>query len=308
MLRAVEICAGAGGQAIGFHEAGFEHVALVELDANACATLRHNGARWGWADRVHRADVRTWSLPADFGPVDILCGGVPCTPFSVSGNRRGRDDERDLFPALLRLAGELKPRAVQVENVRGLLSSKFAEYRAFIEAQLVELGYVVRWQLLNAADFGVPQRRLRVVLVALRPDDMAHFSWPDPLPSPPPTVGEVLSDSMASRGWEGAASWAAGACEVAPTVCAGRANTPTKMAWARLGVDLRWVADDVPGVGFVGMPRLTVRQLALVQGFPAWWEFQGGKTSAYCQVGNAFPPPVARAVGERIVAAFKAGA
>ena len=88
----VELCAGAGGQALGLHEAGFEHLALVELDPDACATLRQNGAKWGWADRVHQDDLRNWKPPEDIGEVSLVAGGVPCPPFSIAGKQLGHED------------------------------------------------------------------------------------------------------------------------------------------------------------------------------------------------------------------------
>jgi DNA (cytosine-5)-methyltransferase 1 len=320
MIPSVEVCAGAGGQALGLYDAGFEHVALVELDPHACATLRRNGESRGWANHVHQADLRTWfetwDRPDGAEEIGLLSGGVPCPPFSIAGKQLGHDDQRDLFPALLDLVEALEPRAVQVENVRGLLSAKFDEYRAGVEERLLGLGYQAQWQLLNACDFGVAQLRPRTVLVALKPEDAKRFKWPTPAPSKPPTVGELLLDSMSGRGWEGAASWAESACQIAPTLVGGSRKhggpdlgpTRARKAWARMGVNGLGLGDDVPGPGFIGDPKLTVRQAALLQGFPPDWEFVGGKTSAYRQVGNAFPAPVAKAVGEAIAAALSEGA
>jgi DNA (cytosine-5)-methyltransferase 1 len=313
-FTSVELCAGAGGQALGLHKAGFEHVAVVELDRHACATLVHNGKRLGWGDKVHEADIRTWSPDIAAGSVDLVAAGVPCPPFSIAGKQLGHEDDRDLFPALLDIVGALEPRAVQAENVRGLLGHRFDEYRKKIEDHLLGLGYMTQWQLLNACDFGVSQLRPRTIMVALRPDDMAAFRWPTPKPADPPTVGELLLPSMSARGWQGAEAWAELADRIAPTLVGGSKKhggpdlgpTRARKAWARLGVNGLGLADELPDPGFVGMPKLTVEQTALLQGFPAWWEFQGRKTAAYRQIGNAFPPPVAEAVGKQIVKAFKA--
>jgi len=121
-------------------------------------------------------------------------------------------------------------------------------------------------------------------------------------------VGETLYDLMGARGWPGAAIWREQANEIAPTVVGGSHKhggpdlgpTRAKRAWAKLGVDGHGVWDEVPGPEFVGMPRLTVRMVARLQGFPDSWQFAGRKTAAYRQVGNAFPPPVARAVAAQI--------
>lgn len=313
-FTSVEVCAGAGGQALGLHQAGFRHLALVELEAIACETLRLNGKRLGWADGVHEADLNAWEPADDLGDVTLLSGGVPCPPFSIAGKQLGSDDERDLFPALLRLARLLKPRAIQIENVRGLLANKFDSYRAAVEAELLDMGYLTEWRLLNACDYGVPQLRPRTILVAMQPADMANFSWPDAQAKPAPTVGEALRRSMASGGWEHAAAWASGANRIAPTIVGGSKKhggpdlgpTRARQAWAELGVNGISIGNEVPEPGFVGLPRLTARQAAILQGFPESWQFAGRKTAAYRQIGNAFPPPVARAVGESIGDALQA--
>jgi DNA (cytosine-5)-methyltransferase 1 len=314
-LTSVELCAGAGGQALGLHNAGFVHVALVELDRDACSTLRHNGRPWGWAECVNQADIRTWRPPAGLGEISLVSAGVPCPPFSIAGKQLGKDDERDLFPALLNLVEILSPRAVQAENVRGLLSSRFDVYRDAVEKRLTDLGYLVSWRLLNACDHGVSQLRPRTVMVALRPGDAEYFTWPEKSRSGVPTVGQKLLESMSAKGWEGAAAWAELANGIAPTLVGGSRKhggpdlgpTRARVAWAGMGVDGRGISDHVPGPGFKGMPKLTVEQAAILQGFPTWWEFQGRKTSAYRQVGNAFPPPVAEVVGRAVAKAIAQG-
>jgi DNA (cytosine-5)-methyltransferase 1 len=311
-FTSVEVCAGAGGQALGLHNAGFEHLALVEYDAHACETLRQNGRAWGWHERVHQADLRDWKPTADLKKADLVAGGVPCPPFSIAGKQLGHEDERDLFPALLDVVRKVEPRAVQAENVRGLLGVRFNEYREQIEADLLELGYLTEWKLLNACDFGVPQLRPRTVMVALRPDDKDWFEWPKPCEQAAPTVGSVLLDSMKSQGWKGARAWAKQANAIAPTLVGGSKKhggpdlgpTRARHAWARLGVNGLGLADALPDKDVVGMPKLTIQQTALLQGFPPEWRFAGRKTHAYRQVGNAFPPPVAEAVGRQLIRAF----
>jgi DNA (cytosine-5)-methyltransferase 1 len=308
-MRAIEICAGAGGQALGLEQAGFKHAALVEIDADACATLRLNRPRWN----VLQQDVRSFSASGLAG-IDLLAGGVPCPPFSAAGRQLGRDDERDLFPEALRLVRECAPRAVMLENVRGLFSPKFDGYRGEIARRLEASGYVCFWRIVNASGFGVPQLRPRSILVALERGLAGLFSWPAN-GAAPPTVGQALLGEMSSRGWEGAAEWARGANGIAPTLVGGSRRhggpdlgpTRAKAAWDRLGVDGMGVADAPPPQGFAGKPRLTVSMAAAIQGFPPEWGFSGRKTAAYRQVGNAFPPPVARAVGAAVAKALKAG-
>lgn len=310
VLKSIEICAGAGGQALGLEEAGFDHVALVEIEKPACATLRAN--RPGW--NVIEGDVHNFSAKPYKGEIDLLAGGVPCPPFSVAGKQLGSEDERDLFPEALRLVGECNPRAVMIENVRGIFYPKFAEYRNAIVEKLHDMGYKTWWRLVQASDYGTSQLRPRAILVGIKEPWASSFIWPKPGHEAAPTVGELLHEEMASGGWAGADDWAKRADGIAPTLVGGSKKhggadlgpTRAKKAWAELGVDGRGIADEPPGRDFVGMPRLTVKMAALVQGFPKEWSFQGRKTPAYRQVGNAFPPPVAKAMGEAIKEALDA--
>ena len=151
-LTCVEICAGAGGQAIGLEEAGFEHVALVEYESEYCDVLKKNNPNWN----VICADVRKFD-GKPYAGVDLLAGGVPCPPFSVASKQLGEKDERDLVPEAIRLVSEMRPRAVMLENVRGLLDPKFESYRARIMHSIEELGYDAQIKLLQAGDYGVSQ-------------------------------------------------------------------------------------------------------------------------------------------------------
>lgn len=311
-LTCLEICAGAGGQALGLEQAGFTHEAAVELDPDACETLRFNrGADWKIIeDDVHNVDGNAYA------GVDLFSGGVPCPPFSIAGRQLGEDDERDLFPQALRLAGEARPRAVLLENVRGLAAPRFERYRAQVTGRLHDLGYQTWWDIVQASEHGVPQLRPRFVLVAIREPWAAHFRWPQPSPHRPATVGDALHDLMGARGWPGADEWRRGAQGIAPTIVGGSKKhggpdlgpTRAREAWKKLGVDGLGVADDPPGADFPPgrQPRLTARMVARVQGFPDTWVFSGRKTATYRQIGNAFPPPVARALGAAIHAALTA--
>jgi len=302
-LTCVEICAGAGGQALGLAMAGFVHVALVEYEQDYCKVLKTNRPEWNviCAD-VHAFDGRP------FNGVDLLAGGVPCPPFSVAGKQLGEDDERDLFPEAIRLIKEIQPRAVMLENVRGFLDSGFDGYRNQILSKINDLGYFTYIKLLNASHFGVPQLRPRVVIIGIRKDQKGEFTYPDEYPGSAPTVGETLYDLMAGRKWSGAKKWAANADRIAPTLVGGSKKhggpdlgpTRARNAWAELGVDGRGIANEAPDIDFEGMPRLTSRMMARIQGFPDTWTFGERKTVACRMIGNAFPPPVAKAVGEKI--------
>jgi len=306
-FKSIEICSGAGGQSLGLERAGFEHVALVEIDAAACATLRYNRPEWN----VIEGDVSNFSAHA-FEGIDLLAGGVPCPPFSKAGKQLGAEDERDLFPEALRLVAEARPRAVMLENVRGLLDDVFSVYRQSLEKKLNKLGYICFWKLLHASDYGVSQLRPRVLLIAIEKSAAQFFYWPNAQSSAAPSVGELLGDLMAERGWRQTSRWKKIASRIAPTLVGGSKKhggpdlgpTRARKAWAELGVDGLGIAEFAPEKDFDGMPRLTTRMAARVQGFPDSWHFVGKKTPVYRQIGNAFPPPVAEAVGKAIANAL----
>lgn len=292
---------------MGLELAGFEHVALVEVDRDACSTLRLNRPHWP----VLEHDIRRLSA-VPFRGVDLLAAGIPCPPFSKAGQQLGDEDERNLFPDVLRIVSECRPKAVMIENVPGLLEKRFDSYRRWVTEELFRLGYISMWRRLNASDFGVPQLRPRVICVAFPPSTIWHFRWPGSKEHRPPSVGEVLYAEMAQRGWPRAQEWARAANRIAPTLVGGSKKhggpdlgpTRARREWAGLGVDGVSLANDPPDPTFEGMPRLTVKMAALLQGFPPDWKLAGKKTSAYRQVGNAFPPPVAEAMGRAIRAAL----
>ncbi|MEU6852999.1 DNA (cytosine-5-)-methyltransferase [Actinacidiphila alni] len=352
-FTSVEICAGAGGQAVGLHRAGFAHRALIEIDPHACATLRANvegnpdwrGCEVIKADLTNRDEFTPETLELEPGELDLLAGGVPCPPFSAAGKQLGHEDERDLFPTMLDMVDVLQPKAVMIENVRGLLEppEKFREYREdVIEHRLREAGYeICYWKVLEARDYGVPQLRPRAILVAMKKEYFKHFVWTEPEHTEMYTVAEALKKSMRKRfkdsgqdprwggryttRWEPAyKKWLKEAQKgtVAPTLVGGSKKhggadlgpSRAKEAWRKLGVCGLGVANDASDVQDPERdlysergPKLTVSQAAIIQGFPEDWKFSGKKTAAYRQVGNAFPPPVAEAVGKQIIAALAAG-
>jgi DNA (cytosine-5)-methyltransferase 1 len=210
-MQSVEIFSGAGGLALGLAQAGFEHLAVVEWDKDACATLEENKGRVAemrhWP--IMCADVRKF----DYGwlpeGIDLLAGGVPCQPFSIGGKHRGHADERNMFPELIEAVRVLKPKAVLVENVRGLARPSFVKYFGYIELMLTHpelkrnsgeswidhlsrieqhhtrgqyrgLHYRVVHRVLNSANYGIPQRRERLFFVAIRADLGVEWSFPNP--------------------------------------------------------------------------------------------------------------------------------
>lgn len=209
-MRSVELFAGAGGLAMGMGRAGFDHAAVVEWDHDSCETFRYN-------QRNHADDVAQWPLfevdarAFDYrtinGEVMVVSGGPPCQPFSLGGKHRGHMDERDMFPEAVRAVRELQPKAFIFENVKGLLRQSFTSYFEYIHLQLAHpeltrrrgepwerhcsrlerhhtsngatATYNVVYRLLNAANYGVPQRRERVFLVGFRSDLGVEWSFPD---------------------------------------------------------------------------------------------------------------------------------
>ena len=211
-MRSVELFAGAGGLAMGISQAGFTHDAVVEWDKNACATIRENQVRGtvpvvSWP--LFEMDVRRFDF-SDISPgLHLLAGGPPCQPFSLGGKHGGHYDARDMFPEAVRAVRELQPHAFMFENVRGLLRESFARYFEYILLQLTypdisrredehwtdHLGrleryhtyghhdglfYRVVFRLLNAADYGVPQKRERVIIIGFRSDLGLDWSFPYP--------------------------------------------------------------------------------------------------------------------------------
>ncbi|MFD5068514.1 DNA cytosine methyltransferase [Streptomyces sp. NPDC058369] len=306
-LRFVDVCAGAGGLALGLERAGFDPVLLLDRKAVACETLGLNRPHW----KVLEMDL------LDFVPdehpqtydVDLLSAGLPRVKSSATAARAETDEEERLLRAAVLLAHSIQPRAVILENVPGLVDAgAFEPLRGFIREELEHLGYRLHWFVLNAADFGVPQDRKQGVLVALKEPYGDRFRPPTPTVKEHVPVGVALRASMASRGWSGADAWAARAVSVAPTLVGGSDNrggadlgpTGTKAAWARMGVNGGALADEVPGpetADAPGLIKLTDAQAALLQGFPTEWRFAGRKTARYRQIGHASPPAVGEALG-----------
>ncbi|MGW2596374.1 DNA cytosine methyltransferase [Streptomyces klenkii] len=320
-LTSLELCAGAGGQALGLERAGFAPLALIENDRDACATLRTNRGRWN----VLEEDLLVFDPDEDsplYG-VDLMAAGPPRVKPVVDGKERPQDREaRELLEATVYLAHGIRPRALLIENVADLVESpKLADLRKFIHEELEHLGYGVHSAVLDAADFGVPQERKQGFFVALQGPYSDRYRWPEAMESRTPTVGEVLGPSMTERGWPHATAWAKHANRPAPTIVGGSkgrggadlGQKGSKAAWARLGVNGESLGDAVPAEDFPWLPdaenrkllpKLTIPQVAALQAFPADWKLEGLKTSRFRQVGHASPPPVAEAVGRAIADAL----
>jgi DNA (cytosine-5)-methyltransferase 1 len=329
-LTCLELCTGGGGQALGLERAGFTPLFLAEIDPDCCATLRANRPHWPVAqDDITRLAAEAAKDLAHAYPADLVAGGLPCTPHSRGGRQLGIADERHLWDAALAIIGEVLPRAVMLETSNAILATRFDSERWQTLTRLRALGYRETWEVIDCSEYGVPQRRRRAVLIAFsEPPAFRNFIWPQPDPGAPPAVGDTLLPLAAANGWAGAETWAAQAQGLAPTVVGGSTKhggadlgaSQGKAAWRKLGIDPMGVADGAPGpdgkyprgrgltgdAGETGL-MLTAEMAAALQGFPAEWEFAGGKTSQYRQIGNAFCPPAAATIGTAVRAALTGG-
>ncbi|MGF0176210.1 DNA cytosine methyltransferase [Streptomyces sp. Marseille-Q5077] len=319
-LTFVDVCSGAGGLALGLEQAGFSPRLLLDIERHACETLKANRPHWN----VLEADL------LDFDPVDhpeaydvdLLAAGLPRVKSSATVTRQSSDAEIRLIQATAYLAHAVQPRALVVENVPTLVEEdSFSPIRDFLHKELEHLGYELTWFVLNASDFGVPQDRRQGILVAVKHQWASAFRPPRPTVHEYVSVGEALAPSMRSRGWPDADRWVAQATSVAPTLVGGSkihggpdfGPSGTKARWRRMGVYTKSFGNEPPGpdfrwdpsVGDNGLVRITVDQTAILQGFPEDWQFAGGKTAHYRQVGNAAPPAVGEALGRAVVKALR---
>jgi DNA (cytosine-5)-methyltransferase 1 len=298
-ITALSLFSGGGGLDLGFWRAGFKHVASYEIMEAAAATLTKAHPDWS-VFGGSGGDVRAVDWLQLRGSVDLVHGGPPCQPFSSAGRQRGALDDRDMWPEFVRAVTEIRPRALVGENVPALASAKFSTYVTdSIVSPLAKLGYTITPVVLRAADFGVPQVRRRVFFVGFRSRRHA-IRWKQPQPAVNRTMGlrealglpdidhddlsptirssltgprhttSILSSVSARHKFEQLQVWPNG---VAPT--REKAH--------------RFVAPN-------GHFRLSVPDVALIQGFPDDWPWVGATYMALGQIGNAVPPPMAYAV------------
>jgi DNA (cytosine-5)-methyltransferase 1 len=321
---AIDLFAGCGGLSIGLGRAGFSVEAAVEIEAEACATFAalHGDAA------LFDTDIATVDFRPFRGEIRLVAAGVPCQPFSSGGKRLAAADPRDGFPQLLRAVREIRPDAVLVENVAGLSRGSRQRYFASIVHALEDIGFTVAWELVNAADFGAPQKRLRLFLVGLRG---RAFRFPEPTHGPERRrswvpAGSVISiDNVIGEPNTSVVTYArkpdirpspydghvfngggrpVDLTKPSHTILASAGGNKTH--WIdTLGVvpayHARLVAGDQPLEGEVpGARRLTVAESALLQTFPPGAVFTGARSSQYTQVGNAVPPRLAEALGRAL--------
>jgi DNA (cytosine-5)-methyltransferase 1 len=324
-MRAIDLFAGAGGLSCGLKSAGWSVEAAIEVDRTALATHQAN-----FPESKHICeDVRELDFRR-FAGIDLIAGGPPCQPFSVSGKRLGQFDVRDMVPEFVRAVAEAKPRSFLLENVAGLSGSKFAGYLDSKISDLHGLGYTVFSKVLDASNFGVAQKRKRLILVGLRADQEGVFQFPEIShdgsgTKPFLTVSKCLQgtpEDLPNRArvvfcknpvlrrspYAGMLFNGKGR----PLPCDGLSHTvPASAGGNRTHIldpqklipeyHSSLLAGGRPRKGDLeGVRRLTVRESARLQSFPDEFVFGGRQSARYSQVGNAVPPLLARAVGLRI--------
>lgn len=311
-LTSLEICAGAGGQALGLHTAGFDALGLYERNPYAARTLDTNR----WLGPVHCADITQVDFSRYRGDVDLVAGGVPCQPHSTMGKKNGRNDERDLFMEAVRVVKEVQPRAFFFENVEGFGQKENTGYRADLFEKFADLGYQSQVFSFYGSDYSLAQRRPRVAFIGFRDVPMRQFRMPPTFPEWEKTVGEALLDIVMSNGWEQdrAETWARvyanrrGSTIVGGSEQSGRQSFSANLRtqdWLDMKIDPMGIADKAPPAGHpVAIPfQFTLAMGARLQGFPDDWVFAGSTRSdkhkkvQRMQIANALPPIMAQAVG-----------
>lgn len=324
-MNIIELFSGCGGLATGMRKAGFHELALVEVNKDACKSLRANFD----PSIVFEQDIRNFDY-TPYHNVDAIVGGPPCQPFSLGGDSRGYKDARDMFPEAARAISEVKPRAFLFENVKGLLRPSFAEYFKYIKLRLAfpdvrkDAGeewqdharrlaaidyeqytgtkYVVEHKLLNAVDYGVPQYRERVIIVGVRSDINRAFRFPKKsrcdrksiqsvigkLPPPSLTPSKRFFDHIEKCGARAYVGHTGSPInQPAKTIKAGGHGVPggENMLLFPNG-DLRY---------------MTVREAKLIQTFPSSYKILGNWGEAMRQIGNAVPVKLATRLGKALI-------
>lgn len=331
-MTSIELFAGAGGLALGLEQAGFNHIGLIEFNKPAADTLKHNRPQW----RVICDDVANIScldLEEYFnikkGELDLLSGGAPCQAFSYAGKRLGLEDTRGtLFYHYAIFLTKLQPKMFLFENVRGLLSHDGGKTYKTILTVFQEAGYTTQYKVLNAWDYGVAQKRERLITIGVRNDltDKIKFEYPKPHDYKP-VLRDILNDVPASLGTRyskekeeiyklvpAGGYWR----DIDPDIAKAYMKSCWYMGGGRTGI-LRRLSLDEPSLTVLTSPSqkqtdrchpleprpFTVRENARCQSFPDDWEFVGSVGEQYKQVGNAVPVNLAYEIGLKIKEALE---
>ena len=303
-FRVLSLFTGGGGLDLGLEMAGLQTVECVDNDHESCKTLRENRPEWS----VFEGDIRNY-VPE--GSYDLVVGGPPCQGFSTAGKGDPNDPRNFLWKEYFRIVERVRPLALLLENVAGMANKKNEHHLREFLSRLENLGYMVEKGLLNAADFGVPQQRKRLIVVA-------GLGWKPKLPLPCPdrtmiSARDAIGDLVGTTGFPNhepndhaahvVARWSKLAeGEVDPNYRRGRIYSdrpsPTIRAGGGHGPNGNHLAGFHPPIHYELPRQLTVRESARIQSFPDEWIFCGSKTAQGRQVGNAVPPLLARAIGE----------
>lgn len=331
-FTSVELFAGAGGLALGMHLAGFRHILLNEMDPMACQTLRRNHPEWN----VLEGDIHK----VDFTPlrdkVDFLSGGFPCQAFSYAGKKGGLNDTRGtLFFELARAVREIRPKVFMGENVKGLLSHDDGKTLSIIKNAITELGYtLIEPQVLKAIMYQVPQKRERLILIAIRNDlaSNVNFKWPDPYKRVMTLrdafyKGVLFKDDVPESDGQKYPAKKARVMAMVPEGGDWR-DLPVEEQKEYMGGSFylgggktgmaRRLSMDEPSLTLTCAPAqkqterchptetrpLTVREYARIQTFPDYWQFEGSLSDQYKQIGNAVPVNLSYAIGRSLIRLF----
>lgn len=320
----IELFAGAGGLALGLEEAGIEGKLFVEFDQRACETLRENRPDWN----VVEDDVANVDFSEYKGKIDVVSGGAPCQAFSYAGKRLGFGDTRGtLFAEFARCVREVQPKMFLFENVKGLLSHDKGRTFKTIKHEFESLGYEIDYKVLNAAYFGVGQKRQRLIVIGIRSDlkDKIDFEYPK-------EDGEmtILRDVLKDVPDSPYQPYSENKRKVMELVPAGGCwvDLPEEVAKDYMGKSYysgggrrgmaRRISWDEPSLTLTTSPSqkqterchpeetrpFTVREYARIQSFPDEWKFCGGLSDQYKQIGNAVPVELARRIGLEIIKAL----
>lgn len=330
--KSIELFAGAGGLALGLEQAGFEHIALIEIDKNATKTLKFNRPNWN----VLCEDVETVAsrnLEYEFkikkGELDILSGGAPCQSFSYAGKKLGLEDVRGtMFYHYATFLHKLQPKIFLFENVRGLLTHDKGKTYETILNIFKDEGYYTVYKIMNAWDYGVAQKRERLITVGIRNDlkMKTNFKFPQKYDYKP-----VLKDVLQNVPESECASYSNAKKKVfslvppggywkdiEPEIAKEYMKTCWNMGGGRTGI-LRRLSYDEPSLTVLTTPQMkqterchpnevrpfSVRENARIQTFPDEWEFKGNISNKYKQIGNAVPCNLAKEVGISIINILK---
>lgn len=336
MLQSIELFAGAGGLALGLEQAGFQHIGLIEIDKAAAATLKINRPDWNilCADvaEVAKQDLSELFYIKKY-ELDLLSGGAPCQSFSYAGKRLGLEDVRGtMFYHYATFLKKLQPKMFLFENVRGLLTHDKGKTYGTILNIFEDTGYTVQYRVLNAWNYGVPQKRERLITIGIRKDlnDSCHFDFPKEY-SYKPILRDIKLDIC--PGAEECASYSESKKRIFslvppggywrnidPKIAKEYMKTCWNMGGGRTGI-LRRLSLDEPSLTVLTNPGMkqtdrchplevrpfSYRENARIQTFPDNWEFYGKLSDKYKQVGNAVPCNLAKEIGLRIRFALKGG-